>query len=264
MDFSRIKAVVADMDGVLWRQDMALPGFLEFFDLMQQRNLPYVLATNNSSKSQADYQAKLARMGVVGVPASAILSSGIATAAFLRHEYPPGTRVHVLGGDGLHDVIREAGFALVADAADVVVAGLDWNLSYDRLKQAALNIRAGAHFIGTNPDTTFPTPEGLYPGAGSILAALQAATGIQPEIIGKPHPPMFEAALRLLRTAPAETLMIGDRLNTDIAGAAALGMRTALVLTGVSTRDDLADADPAPDAVYENLAAVVRDLDESA
>jgi 4-nitrophenyl phosphatase len=139
----------------------------------------------------------------------------------------------------------------------VVVAGLDWDLTYAKLKRASYLIRRGADFIGTNPDTTYPAPEGPVPGTGSMLAALRAATGRVPVVIGKPYPPMYEAALKVLGTPASQTLMIGDRIDTDISGAMPLGLRTALVLTGISTRADLADGIH-PDGVFDNIPALLR------
>lgn len=261
MNFAEIRAVVSDMDGVLWRQDEPLPGLLEFFDVLSARQLPFALATNNSSKTRQDYVRKLEKMGVPGVQAESIITSGTATAAYLKKHYPAGTPMYVFGSYGLHDVVREAGFAVSQNGdAQVVVAGLNWELTYDDLRRAAYLIRDGADFVGTNPDTTFPTPEGLAPGAGSMLAALQAATDVEPVIIGKPHPPMFEAALDLLGTPPDSTLMIGDRLNTDIAGAALLGMKTAIVLTGISTAEEIHRSELKPDVMFDDLRALVAAL----
>jgi 4-nitrophenyl phosphatase len=261
MDFANIKAIISDMDGVLWRGDVALPGARAFFDLLAERQLPYALATNNSSKTPDDYVQKLAKLGMPDVPARAIVTSGTATAAYLKKHYAPGTPMHVFGSAGLHHLVSEAGFTLTNDGdARAVVAGIKWELTYDDLKRAAFLIQGGADFIGTNPDTTFPTPEGPAPGTGSMLAALEAATGVTPVIIGKPHPHMFEAALDTLGTPPAATLMIGDRLNTDITGAVTLGLRTALVLTGISTAADLADSPVQPDAVYPDLPSLIQAL----
>lgn len=261
MNFSNITAITTDMDGVLWRGDMPLPGLIEFFDLLRERDLPFVLATNNSSKSPADYVDKLAHMGVAGVQPEQIITSGTATISYLQAHYPPGARVHVLGGDGLRQLVTEAGFTLSDDRADVVIVGYDPLLTYERIKKAVFLIHAGAAFIGTNPDPTYPTPEGLAPGAGSIIAAVQIATGCNPIIIGKPHPPMFEAALRFLGTLPAQTLMIGDRLSTDIQGAQQVGLRTALVLTGVTTHEELVASSMQPDVVYDDLRALVAAFD---
>jgi 4-nitrophenyl phosphatase len=259
LDIREIAGVVADMDGVLWRGDEPLPGMAAFFDLLRALGLPFALATNNSSKSPADYVGKLARLGIAGVQESQIVTSGTATVTYLETHYPAGTAVHVLGGDGLKHMITAGGFNL-ADDAPVVVVGIDFQLTYDKLKRAALLIRGGADFIGTNDDATFPSPDGLVPGAGSLLAALHTATGHAPNVMGKPGAPMFHAALRAVGTPIERTLMIGDRLNTDIMGAQAVGLRTALVLTGVTTRDELAQSSAQPDYVYDGLPALIADL----
>jgi 4-nitrophenyl phosphatase len=257
MNFSDIKAVIMDMDGVLWTGDEPLPGLVPFFDLLRGKEISFALATNNSGKSLATYVEKLARMGVSAVRDEQIITSGTATASYLQTQYPPGTLIHVLGGDGLRQVMTEAGFVLDDAAAHAVVVGLDPQLTYERLKRAALLIRGGADFIATNQDRTIPSPEGLAPGAGSLVAALKTATDREPLVtIGKPGAPMFEAALRLLGARPEQTLMIGDRLNTDIEGAARVGLKTALVLTGVSTRAEAEAAASPPDGVYDNLAAM--------
>ncbi len=229
MHLSDINGIIMDMDGVLWRGDVALPGLADFFDFLHARKLPFILASNNSSRTRADYVAKLTKMGITRVTEAEIVTSGTATVDYVQMHYPPGSAVHVLGGDGLKAMMRAAGFSLTDDAR-IVVAGIDFDLTYDKLRRAARLIRDGADFIGTNDDATFPTDDGLVPGAGSILAALKTATDRQPFMIGKPNAPMFDAALRLLGTAPQSTLMIGDRLDTDILGAQQAGLKTALVL----------------------------------
>jgi 4-nitrophenyl phosphatase len=256
MDSSTINGVILDMDGVLWLGDQPLPGMADLFRFFRSRGIRFVLATNNSSKSPADYIAKLARMGVHGIEEWQIVTSGTAAVSYLQTHYPEGTNIHVLGGDGLKVMIGKAGYVL-ADDAPVVVAGIDVALTYDKLKRAALLIRNGAHFIGTNADVTIPVPEGLAPGAGSILAALRAATDCEPIIMGKPNAPMFETALRNLNTDAAHALMIGDRLQTDTLGAQNVGLRAALVLTGVATADDLASSNIRPDAVYKGLPELI-------
>lgn len=259
MDFANIDGVVLDGDGVLWSGRTALPGLGAFFELLRERNLPYVLATNNSSSTRADYVAKMAGLGINGVDEAWIVTSGTATLDYMRPRYPQGTPVHVLGGDGLKRVIADAGYERVDIGARVVVAGIDFDVTYERLKRAALQIRAGADFIGTNPDTTFPTPEGLCPGAGSILALLEVATDCKPIIIGKPYKPMFESALAILGEMPAErVLMVGDRLNTDIIGAQDAGLKTALMMTGVTDQQALTESGIAPDGVYDDLPALIQ------
>ena len=261
MKFSQIEGIVLDMDGVLWRSNEPLPGMHELFQWLDESNIPFALATNNSGKTRADYINKLAGMDVHTVPESAIVTSGTATADYLQSHYMPGTRVLVFGMDGLRQVIEEAAFDVDSDdKPQVVVAGINFDLTYDDLRVAALAIRAGADFIGTNPDKTFPSPSGLVPGAGSLIAALEAATDVTPVIIGKPAAPMFETALSIVGTAPENTLMVGDRLNTDIAGASQLGMPTALVLTGVTSPDELSnpDAEAWPDVAYEGLPELLK------
>ena len=263
MKFSTITGVVMDMDGVLWRGDTPLPGLDELFQWLNEGNIPYALATNNSSRTPENYVDKLARMGVPDVPARCIVTSATATAAYLRAHYPAGTRIHVFGMDGLRQILQSAGLQLATPEGqppEVVVAGIDFELSYEALKQAALAIRAGADFIGTNPDKTFPTPEGLVPGAGSMIVALETATDKTATVIGKPETPMFETALEIIGTAAENTLMIGDRLGTDILGGKQAGMKTALLFTGVTSPDDLIrDPDTVwPDVAYEGLPDLVR------
>lgn len=259
MNFKDIKGLILDMDGVLWRGDEPLPGMADFLKMLQGRGLPFVLATNNSSKTAADYVTKLARLGVPGVQAEQIVTSGAATVAYLKERYPEGTHIYVVGGDGLRQNVTDAEFVLSDTDAEAVVVGMDRLMTYDKIKRASLLIRAGAAFIGTNADRTFPDAEGLAPGAGSILAAIETATDQEPIVIGKPFEPMFRAALRILGTLPEDTLMIGDRLNTDIAGAVHLDMPTVLVLSGVSTRSDVETGEIQPDWVYDDLAALLAD-----
>ena len=261
MKFSDVAALVIDMDGVLWRDSEPLPGLVELFDWLAESGTPYVLATNNSTNSPARYVAKLASMGVEGVPVERIITSGTATAAYMQRRYPAGTPVHVFGMDSLRQIIEAAGFDISdEEPAQVVVAGGNFDTTYEMLKRATLALRAGADFIGTNPDTTFPTPEGLVPGAGSLIAALEAASDRRATIIGKPATPMFEAALELMGTTQAETVMLGDRLNTDIAGARNAGLRSVMLFTGVTTPEELASAgnDIWPDVALDGLPDLLR------
>lgn len=256
----QIKAIISDMDGVLWRGSQALPGMTQLFDLLFERELDFVLATNNSSRTQQDYVDKLASMGVSGLQPRHIVTSGTATVSALQRRYPADTPMHVLGGAGLKRMMTDAGFKLVDAGAEVVVCGVDFDLTYEKARTATLLIRAGARFIGTNPDPSFPAPEGLVPGAGSIIALIEAATGQSPTIIGKPERGMFDAALRQLEACPEETLMIGDRIGTDIAGAQALGIKTALVMTGVETEATLRESEVQPDMLFAGLPELIEAL----
>lgn len=255
-----VKAIISDMDGVLWRGNQPLPGLDTLFSFLQSANMPFILATNNSRKTPDDYVYKLSKLGIVGVQPHHVVTSGTATASYLRKMYPAGTKLYVVGGDGFKQILVHSGFVLVEDDAEVVVCGIDFDLTYAKMRTATLNIRAGAPFVGTNPDTSFPSPEGLVPGTGSLLALIATASDVSPTIIGKPERGMFDSALETLGTLPEETLMIGDRINTDIAGAKAIGIQTALVMTGVETEDSLQASDVKPDRVFAGLPELVAAL----
>lgn len=263
--FSRFRALIIDMDGVLWRGNRPLPGLHEFFELIQRRELGYVLATNNASSTPRQYRQKLARFGI-DVPEERILTSGIATAHHLVDLYPPEeTRLYVIGEAGLLEPLREKGFQLTQgfdpeDPADVVVVGKDETLTWQKLAEATLHLNEGALFLATNGDTTLPTERGFTHGNGAILAALTAATGLQPTIVGKPEPFLYQHALRILSTRPEETLVIGDRLETDILGACRAGIPSALLLSGVSTEEDLRKVAYRPTWVLPDLKELTRKL----
>lgn len=251
-DLRTIKAFIIDMDGVLYRGRTRLPGARAFLQALQQADVPHVLLTNNSMQTVAQYVEKLRRMGIE-VPAERIMTSAVATALYLADHAEPGTHVYTIGMVGLEEALREQGFVLTDESPAYVVVGLDEAVTYEKLSTATLAIRAGATFIGTNPDRTLPSERGLEPGAGAILAAIEAATDVKPQIIGKPQPGAFNMALKKLRTDPGDTAMLGDRLETDIVGGAGAGLRTILVLTGATSRSDLATADVEPDMVFESL-----------
>ena len=260
-NFNNISAMIVDMDGVLWHGDQAQSGLIEFFQALRQLQLPFVLATNNASLTAGQYVEKLAGMGV-SVALSEILTSGMATALYLSQHYQPEqTRVFVIGGDGARQPLLDLGFTLTGlyeTGADLVVCGLDRELSWDKLATATLNIHAGAGFIGTNGDTTLPTERGVTHGNGAILAALQAAAGVKPTIIGKPEPIIYQQALALLGADMATTIAIGDRLDTDILGAVRTGIRSLLVLSGVSSLADLQQLDYAPTWVLSDIRDVTQ------
>jgi 4-nitrophenyl phosphatase len=263
LNLNQIRALVIDGDGVLWQDKEALPGLLEFFDLLRQRAIRFVLATNNATKTPDQFVQKLAGFGVTIGPEN-VLTSSLATAAYLRREYQPGTKIFVVGQEGLRQAMRDAGFEIMDNAdqdVDIVVAGADFTLTYEKVKYATFLIRRGARFIGTNGDLTFPTPDGLAPGAGSILALLEAATGVKPPTIGKPARLMYDIALETMGVTPAETAMLGDRLDTDIVGGQQAGLKTIMVLTGVDTEETCREKNIWPDAIFtgiDQLAEVWR------
>lgn len=235
-----------------------MPGLVEFFDTLRRRDIRFVLATNNALKTPDQYISKLAGMGV-RVEKDEIIGSGLAAALYLKQHAPAGARVFPIGGDGVRQALLDNGFQLVGlyeKDADYVICGMDHGLSWDKLATASLNIRAGAHFIGTNPDTSLPTEHGLTHGNGAILAALQAATGVAPFIIGKPEPIMYRLAMDRLQVPPEQTVAVGDRLDTDILGAERAGIRSILVLTGASTREHLSGLDYAPTWVMQDIREI--------
>lgn len=245
-----ITHLIIDMDGVLYRGDEPLPGLHEFIAFLRSRPIPFILATNNSTRTPRQYAAKLAAMGVQVSP-DEVLTSGQATARILAQEYPAGTRVHVFGMPSLREAIAEAGFVLADQDVAVVVASIDREVTYNKLKRASLLIRGGARFVATNLDPTQPTEEGLVPGTGALIAALEAASGVKPLAIGKPEPTMFRLAMMQMGATAETTATIGDRLDTDILGGRRAGLATICVLSGSTTR---AEAEAfGPDYLFEGL-----------
>lgn len=244
--------LIIDMDGVLWQGSQPLPGLIPFFEFLRRRGIQFILATNNASQTPEQYLAKLAGMGVT-VARSEILTSAQATAQHLAGVAPKGASVYTIGEAGVTQALTEQGFTLTTGSAPYVVVGMDRGLSWEKLAQATLNIRAGATFIGTNPDRTLPTERGLTHGNGAVLAALQTATDVAPFIVGKPEPLMYQQAMARLGGTPANTAGLGDRLDTDILGAVRAGIKSILVLSGVSTRGQLAELNYQPDWVFDGI-----------
>jgi 4-nitrophenyl phosphatase len=257
LNLTAVRAVLFDMDGVLYRGKQRLDGAVELLEFLQQQGIPVACITNNASMSPAQYEEKLHGMGLL-LRGDQVLTSALVTARYLRSSYPRGTHISMVGMRGLREALFADGWFVEDDQApELVVQGADFDLTYATLKRATLLIRAGARFIATNPDLTFPSEEGLIPGAGSIMTALAAATGVTPLVIGKPAPTMFTVAAELLGSPAAATLVIGDRLDTDIAGAQAAGMPSVLVLTGVSTAEEAAAGPIVPDLVVADLPALL-------
>lgn len=264
---TNIHAFIIDMDGVLWEGNRALPGLKDFFELLRQLELPFILATNNASLTQDQYITKLETMGIT-VSANEILTSSMATAHHLSEQVEPSlTQVLVIGEEGLRQPLIKKGFKLIDSPytkknrpADFVISGLDRKITWDKLAEASLHISAGAKFIATNADTTLPTERGPVLGNGAILAALQAATQIAPTIIGKPEAIMYQQAIKILGVAPDKTIAIGDRLNTDILGAVNTGIRSIMVLTGISNENDLKSINYKPTWILPDLPAITDAL----
>lgn len=258
--------LIFDMDGVLYRGNEPVEGARELIELLKERNIPFLFLTNNSTKTPEMYREKLLSMDI-DVPAERIITSGLATRIYMKKHLKPG-KIFVIGGKGLHEEMEELGWGVVGlegargglwRGARYVVVGLDPALTYEKLKYATLAIKNGATFIGTNPDTTFPGEEGLYPGAGAIIAALKASTDREPLIIGKPNEPIYEVVKEKLNAE--EIWMIGDRLDTDITFAKRFGMKAVMVLTGVNTLGDVEKSEIKPDLVLPSVKELVGYLD---
>lgn len=260
-----VRGVLFDMDGVIYVGTKALPGVKESIEYLAATGRKFLFVTNNASKTPEQFVERLAEMDIHIQPEQ-VLGSAEATASWLAAQvgqpgWPSGP-VIVMGQDGLKVALQKNGFELTTDpdAAIYAVAGINFKLTYEELANVSLAIRRGARFIGTNSDATYPTERGFLPGAGSILALLTTASGQQPQVIGKPNRGMYEQAMNRLCLQPDQTLMVGDRYDTDISGAIPLGLWTAGILTGVSTRSDFEQATPRPDLIVSDLPDLVAQL----
>jgi len=256
-----IKALILDMDGVVWRGDAPIGDLAAIFQRIRERGLKFVFATNNSTKTSEQYVAKLKEFGVEVEPWQVVTSSQAAARA-VAQTYPQGTKALVIGEDGLRVPLEQEGFEIVslesAPEAQVVVMGMDRGVSFEKLSEATLLIRKGARFYATNMDKTFPTPRGQIPGAGAWASVIITATNVEPIVAGKPFPFLMELSLEKLRSTKEETLVVGDRLETDIAAGQRVGCRTALVLSGVSTKEQAENWNPKIDMIAIDLATLIN------
>ncbi|URA10099.1 HAD family hydrolase [Thermospira aquatica] len=250
-----IRAVISDMDGVLYRGKNLIPGAKDFVTRLLERKTPFLFLTNNSEQTPIDLKRKLESLGIEGVREENFITSAMATAEFLRSQ-KPGATIYVIGGGGLASEMYRAGFSLSDSHADYVVVGKTSTFNFEMLKKAVRLIEKGAKFIGTNPDVIDPAEEGIEPACGTLLAAIEAATGKKPYIVGKPNPMMMLVAKRHLGCHAAETLMVGDRMDTDIVGGMEAGMKTALVLSGVTTKEMINDFPYLPNYVFNHVGEI--------
>lgn len=259
VELRTLRGLVIDMDGVLWQGDTPMPGLHEFFNALKQRQIKFVLATNNNTQTPEGFVQKAMKMGIEVFPEQ-VVTAAVATVHYLRSRYPPGSRLYVVGEAALKGLVSDAGFILADTDVQAVVATMDRQLTYDMLKRATLLIRAGADFIGPNPDPSYPTQEGIVPGGGAVLAAISAASDRQPLIIGKPEGWMFQIAMERMQLGAEDTASLGDRLATDIVGGQRLGLKTILVLSGVTRATELQSSSVQPTWVFSGIEELAEVL----
>jgi 4-nitrophenyl phosphatase len=257
---SPIKALILDMDGVIWKADAPIGDLASIFKRIRERGLKFVFATNNSTKTPEQYAERLAEFSVQVEPWQVVTSSqGVARA--VAQKFPRGTKVFMIGEDGVREPLEEKGLEIVslenATQAQVVVMGIDREINFRKISEVTLLVRNGVPFYVTNMDRTFPTPRGEIPGSGAWVSVITTATNVQPIVAGKPFPFLMELSLEKLGTKKKETLVVGDRLETDIAAGQAVGCPCALVLSGVSTRAQAEMWSPNIDVIADDLSSLV-------
>jgi 4-nitrophenyl phosphatase len=257
---SYIKSLVLDMDGVLWKSSKPIGNLPQIFSAIQARDLKVAFATNNSTQTPNEYVNRLASFGVEVEPWQ-IVTSALGVADLLSKDFPSGGKVFAIGETGVMGALRERNFDILdvdsASQAQAVVMGIDTHINFEKMSEATLLVRKGIPFYATNPDKTFPTPRGEIPGAGSWISVITTATEVQPKYAGKPTPYILELARQRLGTDKPQTLVVGDRVETDIAGAQAAQMPAALVLSGISSRQQAQDWLPKIDIIADDLEALL-------
>ncbi len=253
-----IRSWLMDMDGVLVREEHAIPGADAFLARLRATGTPFLVLTNNSIYTRRDLSARLRGSGL-DVPEDAIWTSALATAGFLAEQRPGGT-AFVVGEAGLTTALYEAGYTLTERDPDYVVLGETRTYSFERITAAIRLVDAGARFIATNPDATGPSVDGALPATGAVAALISRATGVQPYFVGKPNPLMIRSALNAIDAHSETTAMIGDRMDTDVVAGLEAGLETVLVLTGVTTR---ADAERFPYRATRTVDSIADLADQS-
>ncbi|MGT2926234.1 TIGR01457 family HAD-type hydrolase [Streptococcus cuniculipharyngis] len=247
------RGYLIDLDGTIYKGDEIIEAGRQFVYDLQARELPYLFVTNNTTRTPEMIQQMLAEKFAIQTPLSSIYTAVLATVDYMNDLGLEKT-AYVIGEVGLQSAIWQAGYREDLEQPAYVVVGLNWQLTYDQLALATLAIQKGAVFIGTNPDLNIPTERGLLPGAGSILALLEAATRVKPTIIGKPEGIIMEKALAWLGTKKEESIMVGDNYLTDIKAGLDYGLATLLVTTGFTKAEEVAQLPVQPSHVLSSLA----------
>jgi NagD protein len=250
-----IENYLIDMDGVLVREEKMIPGADRFIQALQDAGRSFLILTNNSLYTPRDLAARLATSGL-RVPEESIWTAALATARFLDEQRPGGT-AYVIGEAGLTTALHQMGYTLAERDPDYVVLGETRSYSFERITRGIRLIADGARFIAANPDVTGPSPDGILPATGSVAALISKATGVEPYFVGKPNPLMMREALRAIGAHSESTAMIGDRMDTDVVAGIEAGLRTILVLTGITTRE-LAERFPyRPSQIVDSVADLI-------
>jgi NagD protein len=255
---SKIETYLMDMDGVLVHEERLIPGADQFIKRLQQTGHRFLVLTNNSIYTPRDLAARLALTGLE-VPEAAIWTSALATARFLDTQRPNGS-AYVLGEAGLTTALHERGYVLSDRDPDYVVLGETRAYSTEAITRAIRLIASGARFIATNPDPTGPSPAGLQPATGAVAALISKATGVAPYFVGKPNPLMMREALRAIDAHSESTVMIGDRMDTDVVAGIEAGLQTILVLSGITTREEAQRFPFLPSRIVESVADLVDEV----
>ncbi|MBX6391482.1 MAG: HAD family hydrolase [Frankia sp.] len=242
------------MDGVLVHEARPIPGADKFLAAITEAGLGYLVLTNNSIYTARDLQARLRTSGLV-VPTERIWTSALATARFLDQQRPGGT-AYVVGEAGLTTALHEIGYVLTDHQPDYFVLGETRTYSFEAITKAIRLVRDGARFIATNPDPTGPSAEGLLPATGSVAAMITKATGVEPYYVGKPNPLMMRTALNTLAAHSEKTVMVGDRMDTDVIAGMEAGMDTVLVLSGITSVADVERFPYRPTAIVSSVADI--------
>ena len=246
------KSYLIDMDGVLVLGSAIIPGASEFIERLNSQGCKFLMLTNNSLYPPAILEHRLHRTGL-DIPAECIHTSAVATAQFLSSQRPDGS-AYVLGEDGLMEAMEDVGYQFTDEKPDYVVLGETNDYSFDRITRAIRLISAGARFIATNPDISGPTDGGIVPATGALAALIERATGVAPYFVGKPNPLMVRTALRRLGEHSENTIMIGDRMDTDILIGTEAGLETVLVLSGLTSREEAARFPYQPSRIVDSVA----------
>jgi len=249
-----VRHFITDMDGVLLKGEQVIPGAERFIARLEEMGREYLVLTNNSLYTPRDLAHRLHNIGLE-IPTERIFTSAMATASFLQSQRPGGM-AFVIGESGLTQAIHGIGYVITDLDPDYVVLGETKGYNYEIITKAIRLIDAGARFIATNPDVTGPTEAGMVPGCGAMAALIQTATGKAPFYVGKPNPLMMRSALNYLDVHSEDTVMVGDRMDTDIVAGVESGMRTILVLTGVTRREDIERYPYRPTWVLESVAEI--------